>query len=54
MALGKDLYGGRVIPTSKSKDSTQKSRNVVYSWGSGYAGKLGHGSFENLNTPKMI
>jgi len=27
---------------------------VVYSWGNGWGGKLGHGNFENQFVPKMI
>lgn len=31
-----------------------KKNYVIYSWGSGLSGKLGHGNIENVYVPKMI
>ena len=60
MALSVDpMANERVIPTNFIKeeeavDEKELKKYVVYTWGSGWGGKLGHGNFDNLNTPKML
>lgn len=64
------LQGERVIPLNfknqddnkdgKNKDQHEaaehheESKYVIYSWGNGWGGKLGHGNFENQFSPKLI
>jgi alpha-tubulin suppressor-like RCC1 family protein len=64
LALAEDPYqGDRVIPITKPNPQNMSDKDhekedlkkyVIYTWGSGWGGKLGHGNFENLYMPKMI
>lgn len=57
MALASDPFQNeRVIKTSSTnrKDDDDTQKYVIYSWGSGWGGKLGHGNMENQLYPKLL
>jgi hypothetical protein len=57
MALVVDKkYNERVIRTKANEKTLDENslKYVIYTWGNGYGGKLGHGNLDNQYYPKIL